>query len=185
MVRKNFLLTGLPGSGKTTVVAKLALLLENRAAGFYTAEIRAGGRRLGFEVVTTGGKKEVLAHVDFSSPHRVGKYGVKPENLTGALAEIRQALSGSDPKCLLIDEIGKMELFTPGFKETVLAALDSPLPVVATVLAKPNPFCDALKRRPDVTLIEVNVRNREKLPGELYKPIVTALGEASEPAEKR
>lgn len=166
--KKNYLLTGLPGSGKTTVVAKIAALLGNEAVGFYTSEIRSGGRRVGFEIVTLGGKREVLAHVGFSSPVRVGRYGVNPESLSAALTEIRRALAGGERRCLLIDEIGKMELLAPGFKETVQESLNSPLPVVATIMAKPHSFCDAVKKRPDVVLIEVNRENRERLPEELF-----------------
>lgn len=173
--QKNFFLTGMPGSGKTTVIIRLARLLGNKASGFYTSEIRVEGRRKGFEVVTLSGKRAVLAHVDFSSRYRVGKYGVKPESLTDAIGEIKQAIKQSKPKCLLIDEIGKMELFAPGFQETVLAAVNSPLPVVATILVKPHPFCDALKGRSDVRLIEVNPKNRELLPEELYNVIITHL----------
>ena len=171
----NFFLTGLPGSGKTTVITALANFLGDRASGFYTTEIRVSGKRKGFEVVTLNGEKAILAHVDFSSHYRVGKYGVKVENLTGAIEEIRQAIAQSEPKCLLIDEIGKMELFAPRFQETVLSALNSPLPVVATILAKTHPFCDALKRRLDVEVIEVNQKNREKLPEELYNSIIPYL----------
>ncbi|MEW6423359.1 MAG: nucleoside-triphosphatase [Bacillota bacterium] len=175
MFPKNFLLTGLPGSGKTTVIVRLAGLLGNRAAGFYTTEIRVNGRRQGFEAVTTGGKRAVLAHVDFPSRQRVGKYGVKPENLRDALDEIKQVLARGEPRCLLVDEIGKMELFVPGFMETVLAALDSSLPVVATIRTKPHPFCDPLKKRPDIRLIEVNKKNRDRLPEELHGSISAFL----------
>lgn len=174
MHTKNFLLTGSPGSGKTTVITKLAGLLGDKASGFYTAEIRVTGRRQGFEVITLSGRKTVLAHVNFSSPYRVGRYGVNPASLTEAINEINQAVAQGKPKCLLIDEIGKMELFNPGFQKAVQAALNSPLPVVATVLAKPHPFGNALKKRLDVRLTEVNLKNRERLPKELYN-LVTPL----------
>ena len=100
-------------------------------------------------------------------------FGRKVENLTGAIEEIKQTIAQSELKCLLIDEIGKMELFAPRFQETVLSALNSPLPVVATILANnTHPFCDALKRRTDVEVIEVNQKNREKLPEELYNSLI-------------
>lgn len=179
MTKKNIFLTGLPGSGKTTVITGLAGLLGDRASGFYTAEIRRKGRREGFEVVTLSGKRAVLAHVNFVSSLRVGRYGVDPESLREAVSELKLDLTRKEPKCLLIDEIGKMELFNPEFREAVLAALNSSFPVVATILAKPHPFCDALKRRRDVRLIEVNRANREKLPEELSNLVMAHLGTRS------
>jgi nucleoside-triphosphatase len=179
MTERNLLLTGSPGSGKTTVITRLAELLGGRAGGFYTAEIRQRGRREGFEIVTLSGKRAVLAHADFASSFRVGRYGVDPESLREAVSELKLYLTRKEPKCLLIDEIGKMELFNPEFRETVLAALDSSFPVVATILAKPHPFCDSLKRRRDVRLIEVDRANREKLPEELYNLIMAHLGTRS------
>lgn len=136
--------------------------------GFYTTEIRTGKQRLGFEIITLSGKKAVLAHVALNSRYRVGKYSVRPENLGEALKEITEALRQNKQRCLLIDEIGKMELFSPKFRETIILALNSPLPVIATISAKPHPFCDPLKKRADVQLIEVTKGNREQLPRKLY-----------------
>ncbi len=170
MQEKNILLTSRPGMGKTTVLIKLSQLLKNEAAGFYTREIRQHNRRQGFEIVSLKGKSKVLAHVDFpSSRYRVSKYGVKPENLEEFLAEIKEVLDNKESKCLLIDEIGKMELFNEKFKERVEEAVDSRLPVIATIMSKKDPFCDALKKRPDVKVIEVTGDNRDDLPQYLYK----------------
>src|SRR5262245_9707116 len=45
------LLTGAPGSGKTTLVREVVRELDpSRVAGFTTEEIREGGERLGFRV---------------------------------------------------------------------------------------------------------------------------------------
>ncbi|MEW6770700.1 MAG: nucleoside-triphosphatase [Bacillota bacterium] len=158
------LLTGLPGTGKTTVVIRLAALLGEKAAGFYTVELRENSRRVGFKLVTLGGKEAILAHVDLASLHRVGKYGVNPAGLGPAMDEVAAALTGKKPRCFLIDEIGKMELLAPGFRELVLRVFESPFPTVATVPLKPVPFVDDLKKRPDVTLIKVTAANREELP---------------------
>ena len=41
------LLTGPPQCGKTTVVQKVVALFPGQAAGFYTREVRQGGRAVG------------------------------------------------------------------------------------------------------------------------------------------
>ena len=58
----NILLSGAPGIGKTTLVKKTLDYIKIKAGGFYTQEIKKGGRRLGFEIVTLDGEKAVLAH---------------------------------------------------------------------------------------------------------------------------
>lgn len=163
------------------MVVKLAHLLGPLAAGFYTAEIRSGGKRVGFEMVTLGGERDLLAHVSFSSSLRVGRYGVRPEGLQEALKEVNRALQESALRCVIIDEIGKMELLVPGFAEAVLKALEAPVPVVATVLARSHPFVDVLKKRPDVKVIEVTRENRNDLPRGLYGILTAMLGEINGP----
>lgn len=163
-----FLLTGPPGVGKTTVVIRLAALLGQKAVGFHTAELRENGRRVGFMVTTLGGQEGILAHVNFPSPHRVGKYGVDPASLGPALTEVDTTLRSGEPRYLLIDEIGKMELMVPGFKELIRRVFQSNVPLVATAPSKPLPFIHELKNRPDVTLVQVTATNRERLPVEIY-----------------
>ncbi|MFQ6001621.1 MAG: nucleoside-triphosphatase, partial [Anaerolineae bacterium] len=70
------LLAGRPGVGKTTVIKQVVEMLGGEAGGFYTEEIRQGGRRLGFKIITLEGEEGVLAHVDIKGAPRVSKYGV-------------------------------------------------------------------------------------------------------------
>lgn len=169
---KKFLLTGAPGVGKTTVVIKTARLLEGNVAGFYTSEIHRGKSRVGFEIVTFSGKKSTLAHINFPTEYKVGKYGVKPENLEEALFEIKNALSQADISCLIIDEIGKMEFYNSGFQKATADAFESYFPVIATIMRKPHPFCDSLKSRSDIKLTEVTRENRDNLPQRLVEKIL-------------
>ncbi len=54
--KSNILITGQPDIGKTTLMKKLAEDLRDlRPVGFYTAEIREGGIRKGFELVSLSG----------------------------------------------------------------------------------------------------------------------------------
>ena len=67
----------------------------------------------------------------------------------------------------VIDEIGPMEIRSAIFRDVVNEALNSRAPLLATITTRPFPFTDAIKKRRDVTLIEVCVDNREQLVSEL------------------
>jgi len=156
------LLTGLPGVGKTTLIQKVLGALGASARGFYTGELREGGARVGFSLNLLGRSPLVLSHVKIKSPHRVGKYGVDVKTFEqAACGEIEAALSSRS--LLVIDEIGKMELFSDRFRVLVLKAMKSACPVLATVLRRSHPFTDPLKAWPGVELIEVTPANRNDL----------------------
>ena len=64
----NILLTGVPGTGKTTAIRRtLELLPEIRAGGFVTAAIEEGGRRTGFSISDLNGLTGVLASTTLAS----------------------------------------------------------------------------------------------------------------------
>ena len=66
-----------------------------------------------------------------------------------------------------------MEIRSPNFREAVNEALDGELPVLATIFARPLPFTNAIKSRPDVTLIEIRPGNRDRLVTELSERFQT------------
>jgi nucleoside-triphosphatase len=162
----NILLTGHPGCGKTTLVRRVVDGLSVPARGFYTEEVRgATGRRTGFDVVMTDGRRGSLARVDSTGP-RVGRYGVRLDFLENIalpyLAEHKDTV-------IIIDEVGKMECFSDLFKTTVRSFLDSSAPVIGTVALGGSPFIREVRSRSDVELIDVNPMNREELVEELIK----------------
>ena len=173
-------LTGRPGVGKTTVIQTVVARLRGNAGGFYTEEIREGGRRTGFRLVTLDGPRGTLASVNISGPYRVGKYGVHLHDLEQVgVQALWRAVEQPDVSVVVIDEIGKMELVSPAFREAVLVALDGPKEVLATVMARSHPWVDRLKRRDDVTLVEVTLANRQALPERILGWLSQPLADAS------
>ncbi len=174
--RKNILVTGRPGIGKTTLIGRVTDALDVDVGGFYTAEILEHGRRVGFSITGLHGDSGVLARIDHESRFRVGKYGVNPEDLERVgVRSIRDAIGRS--RLIVMDEIGRMELCSPVFQEAVGDALDSPTPVLGTLQDRKNDFLDSIRARPDVEVVRVNAGNRECLVPVLRDRVLELLGE--------
>ncbi len=165
-MNKKVLLTGRPGCGKTTLVKRVMVDLASPSGGFYTDEVRESGQRVGFKMVTLAGQEALLAHVDFKTPQRVGKYGLDLSALENVgVAALREAMRAR--QLVVLDEIGPMELRSAIFRDLVTEIFEIGVPVLATITARPFPFTNALKKRSDVNVIEVRVTNREQLVCEL------------------
>jgi len=167
-MKQVYLLTGRPGTGKTSLIKQAVAGMKGRAGGFYTEEIRSQGVRQGFRLVTLDGGEVILAHVNIHSPYRVGKYGVDIDGLERVgVPALHKAAQHCD--LVVIDEIGKMELFSANFREAVSQIIDSGKRILGTVMLNPNPWADAIKRQPQVNLIIVTRDNyRQVLAGLLH-----------------
>jgi len=153
------LLTGEPGSGKTTIIKEVVSRSPGRAGGFYTEEIRREGVRLGFKIVTLDGREAVMAHTGFRGTYRVSKYGVDVESIDKvAAAAVREATRSHD--IVVIDEIGKMELFSALFRDAVSEALESGKKVLGTIMLAAHPWADVIRQRADVEVVLVTRANR-------------------------
>ncbi len=162
LARGNILITGLPGVGKTTLIKNIVEALKDlRPVGFYTAEIREGGIRKGFELISLDGRKGLLSHTDIQSPHRVGKYKVDVKGFEAFLGSI--PLLNPSTRLVIIDEIGKMECFSERFKECLIECLNSEKWVLATIALKGSGFIEEIKRRHDIKFFEITQRNRDSL----------------------
>ena len=170
MVKKNLLITGLPGVGKTTLIRRLyEALKEFHPIGFYTAEIREEGVRKGFELVTLEGKRGVLSHVDIKSRYRVGRYKVD----VSGFEDFLDGISFFDPSSnmMMVDEIGKMECLSDKFEKILKKILDSEKWVIATIALKGSGLIAGVKQRQDIKLFEITQNNRDVLFSEILKEI--------------
>ena len=165
-MKRAYLLTGQPGTGKTNLIKQAIAGMRGSAGGFYTEEIRSQGVRQGFRLVTLDGQDTILAHVDIDSPYRVSKYGVDVDSLERVgVSALRKAAQQYD--LVIIDEIGKMELFSANFRQTVWQIIDSGKRVLGTIMLSPNPVADAIKHHPQVNLVTVTRANHQQVLAEL------------------
>jgi len=180
--KRVFILTGAPGAGKTTVLAKTVSALRGRGVsvgGMFSREVREGNLRVGFEIVDVAAAKVGrLANVSQKVGPQVGKYRVDLADLESIGAgAINSALENSD--VISIDEIGPMELFSPKFKQAAKKALDSKKLVLAVVHQKAQDnLVTETKARADAEVFVVTVENRVQLPEILVERAVLFLKQA-------
>ena len=161
-------ITGMPNVGKTETIVKIINSLEKHGyvvQGMITEPIIEKHKRVGFHVTNWKTKeREVFAHIDFETKEKVGKYGVDTNALEKVgVPAIENAILDENVNIIVIDEIGKMELFSNSFREAVWEAIRSGKPVLGTIMLSPNPWADELKRQPQVKLAEVTRNDFHRL----------------------
>ncbi len=167
----NFLISGAPGSGKTTVIEKVVSNLEDEGfsiGGIYCPEIRSEGRRVGFEIVDImSDSSRVMAHVENEDGPRVGNYRINLTNID-EVSDLAISRALEEVDVLIIDEIAPMEVHSEEFKEKVELALSSEKPLLAVIHKKSTMgFIGEVKYRDDFEFFDVNRETRDQLPEEL------------------
>ncbi|MHA2199865.1 MAG: nucleoside-triphosphatase [Candidatus Thorarchaeota archaeon] len=159
----NILLTGRPGTGKTTAIRKIVENLTPKTArGFLSYEMREQGRRVGFAIETLSGKTGTLAHIDLKTGFRVSKYQVCVEDIDSIIIpELEEARESNS--LIIIDEIARMELFSKFFAPEVRRCLETGR-VIGTIQERRGPFLDEVRRRSDVKILELTLSNRNDIP---------------------
>ncbi|XP_011096976.1 cancer-related nucleoside-triphosphatase homolog isoform X2 [Sesamum indicum] len=175
------------GVGKTTLIIRVLEALKQsnpslKIQGFYTRELREGAERVGFEVVTLDGRRGPLASTTISSREsqrwpNVGRYKVDVSSFESlALPELQVKV---DTDLFIIDEVGKMELFSSSFFPAVLRVLESNIPLLASVpipkSGRDIPGVARLKNHPGATMCMLNTSNRDAMKEQIYSNLINLL----------
>ncbi|MBD3255127.1 MAG: AAA family ATPase [Candidatus Lokiarchaeota archaeon] len=161
MESNKILIIGPPECGKSTLIEKLIDYYTDRGIsveGFMTPEIREKKKRVGFYVELIPSKMRFkLARIgDYNQPHRIGKYSVFIDDFNRALKMLGN-LNKKKANIVLIDEIGKMELFSIRFQEYVETLFQSERNVIATIGKNFNhPIKNYLLTLREVVLFELS-----------------------------
>jgi nucleoside-triphosphatase len=161
-LKKNVLITGEMGVGKSTLVREVVSELGLKPGGYLTRGIPERGIKDQCEIVSlTDGvvpAKGIMAGREIDGPCRFCGMGISNVVLesVGAVA-IEKAIGES--RLIVMDEIGNMEMASPRFQDAVIAALDSRTPVLGVIKLGSGRFTDRIKARPDVALINISNMN--------------------------
>jgi len=171
---KNILITGFPGVGKTTIIKKIIKQLSCEIDGFYTHEMREEGRRTGFYITDFEGNQMVMASEKSESPYRVNKYGVNVEAFEKiGISAMERALQNGD--LIVIDEIGRMEMFSPKFCDMLREVFDSEKPLLASIKKIDCELTKELKKREDVELFEITKHSRDAIIQDVLRAIMEIM----------
>jgi nucleoside-triphosphatase len=121
---------------------------------------------------TLDGRKGYLAHQDIKSDFYIRRYGVSIENIENIAVP---SITPAENNIIILDEIGKMECFSPAFKQATTNALDASNIVIGTITLGGDDFIREIKKRKNMEISEVTVYNRTLLPGIILRKISNFL----------
>ena len=182
-------ITGLPRSGKSAVMNKVAEMLKNERGqelrgrgedpssfeiigGVKTIPILEGTTRVGYSCLNIQtGETGTIAHKDIDSRNRILGLGLDPEVIAKiAVPAIQEAIDNYE--VIVIDEIGKFTVESEEFVAIVREVVDIDKPTIMTLHKKSrHPLLQDIRRRDDSRILEVTPVNRALLPYKIHKII--------------
>lgn len=152
----HLLISGPPRVGKTTLIKELLKEFKNSSCGFITEELKKDRRRIGFLLKTTDKNEFIFAQKNMDSEYKLKDYGI---NIKEFEEKALKLLTKKDKRFIVIDEIGKMELFSQRFKKILEEILNSEKRIYGTIHRENKGFLKEIKERKDVLVLELKKEN--------------------------
>lgn len=170
------LITGPPRCGKSTLISKLIKFYSKKnfkIKGFLTPEVREKNRRIGFDI------EEISSHIriplarigDYKTKYKLGKYSVFIDEFEKVISNLENFNYGQ-VDLIIIDEIGKMELFLKRFQNFIINIFQGESNIIATIGKNiKHPFKKALFNVPNLYKFDLSLQNQQ----EVYQQIINLI----------
>ena len=162
-------LTGERGIGKSRAAASAAALLGRPCLGFRTAFLAEDHRASALYLFPANAdcqSEEARVAAVWSDGRLTASAGTFDVYGAALLREAR----GHPEALILMDECGHVERNALAFQREILACLDGETPVLG-VLRKGQPWHAMIREHPNVRVLEVTARNRDRLPRQIAELI--------------
>lgn len=163
------IITGFPGCGKSTLVRRLIDFLSKEQGfniqGFITPEVRERNKRIGFDIedIASGSKTSFARIGNFNSEKRVGRYTLFIDELDLYISKLERFVEDTSI-IYVIDEIGKMELFSIKFEAFIKKLFTSENSIIATIGQKlVHPIRNFLETEPDIYFLLLTRENQDQI----------------------
>ncbi|MGV9173718.1 MAG: nucleoside-triphosphatase [Promethearchaeia archaeon] len=167
------LITGPPRSGKSTLIEQLIEGMNQKhydGVGFLTPEVRKNNKRIGFDIkdIKTEKKIPLARRRGKTSNHRLGSYYIYVERFNEYLRTkfipYLKKRENEDNLVVIIDEIGKMELFSSLFQDFITNIFHSNYSIIGTIgKTLKHPVKDELLAQSEVKLYNLERENFNKI----------------------
>jgi nucleoside-triphosphatase len=159
---QNVLIIGAPGIGKTSLISHLHRDLTPLVIrGFYKEPVHENKLLRGYRISSFDFRELILAHSHIVGPDRFGAFGLNLDGFEKFVS--RQLVVGKEVELFLIDEIGTMECLSALFRQKILEVMDSDIPLIATLASMDVLKTLQIKKRKDISLLQMTLKNRESL----------------------